>query len=153
MCVNQEHDLHALLWYTWCVLVLWWFCLLSNFSLVGPIAFKPQHHHKSRSRVINKAIYTLDLDIIWYNDALDLRQVITLILNSSDYQSRCYYITWFQGKLLLCFVRYGEHPYSILNGCVWHNGTRVCSSGVCYTKANPKPFDIATVSIDWGIPM
>ena len=50
--------LHALLWYTWCVLVLWWFCLLSNFSLVGPIAFKPQNHHKSRSRVINKAICT-----------------------------------------------------------------------------------------------
>ena len=42
----------------------------------------------------------------------------------------------------------GGHPYIILNGFVFHNGTWVCSSGGCYTKACSVPFDIATV---WGI--
>ena len=52
------------------------------------------------------------------------------------------------GKVLRSSVKDGEHPYTILNGCVWHIGTRVCSSGGCYVKACPEPVDIATVSID-----
>ena len=42
----------------------------------------------------------------------------------------------------------GEHPYTILNGYVWHNATRVCSSGGFYAKACPNPLDST-----WGIQM
>ena len=88
-----------------------------------------------------------------YKDAMfsgTMKCLITshhLSLNSSDYRDSCYICHMIRGKLLRSCVRGGVHPYTILNGCVLDNGTRVCSSGGCYAKACPEPFDIATVSI------
>ena len=45
----------------------------------------------------------------------------------------------------------GKNPYTILNGCVGHNDTRVWSSRGCYAKACPESCDEATVSIVRGI--
>ena len=35
-----------------------------------------------------------------------------------------------------------QTPYTLLNESEWLNGTRVCSSGVCYTKACLEPLFI-----------
>ena len=65
-----------------------------------------------------------------------------LNLNSSDYRDSCY-VTWFGASFCFSHVIDDEHPYTILNVCVCHNGTRVCSSGGCYAKTCPEPFDMA----------
>ena len=48
------------------------------------------------------------------------------------------------------YVRDGKHPCTILNECVWHNGTRLCLSGGCYTKACPEPCHIANTVFSLG---
>ena len=39
-------------------------------------------------------------------------------------------VTMSHGKLLRCWKRDGVHPNTILNECVCHNGTWVCSSAI-----------------------
>ncbi len=71
----------------------------------------------------------------------------SLNLNSSD-NRQLTAMEHDSGKPLSSHARDGEHPYTILNGCVWHiNGTRVCSYGGYYTSTCPEACDIATVSI------
>ena len=85
-----------------------------------------------------------DLSIVWYNDVLDQTLPLKFEFLKLLRQLLCHTI---RGELLRSFVRDDEHPYRILNGCVWHSGTRVCLSGGCFAKACPKQFDIAIVPI------
>ena len=85
-----------------------------------------------------------DLNIVRYNSVLDHKLPLKFVLIRLKYTQLLCYLIW--GKLLHRYVRDGEHPNTILNGCAWYNGSMLCSSGGCYAKVCHEPFDIATFS-------
>ena len=68
----------------------------------------------------NKPYCVLDLKIVWYIGVLDHKIPLQFEFLRLSRQLLCHMI-W--GKLLRSYVRDGEHPCVILNGCVCHNGT------------------------------
>ena len=97
------------------------------FGIPGPFVFIPEKE-KQQSGTLRPNYTKLASILIWIPWTMELL---------------CHTI---RTKLLCSYAsRDGEHPNTILNGCVCHNVTRVCLSGGCYTKTCPEPFHIATV--------